>query len=556
MGTDPRGTPHERAPTLIRRIEGLTTIAVFAVVVLLLLPDLGGQNVWSKDEARDGLVARDMVEQGSWLIPHIGGRVYPYKPPLFHWLVALVSPRGVTEWSLRLPSVLAAGGTAAVTFAIGSRLATPGTGLVAAAILVSSPAFVEWARMGRLEMLLVFWITLGAWSAMRWLEDERRRHVFVLGLALGFGCLTKGPVGLLPFGALLLARFLPPRWSRRVVADLGIALAVAVALPLAWLGLAASALPQIGSYVGAAIDVFADETRVSRARHALYAAEAIGVGFLPWTLLVPGASIVLFRAGRGSWRLLLFPLLWAGLVLVAFTVFISPRAVHFLPLYPALALVVAWAWSTCSAGERRWMGVPLAGAVIALLVFGLGTIVHPVSVAAHRGATEIGRGLGLTLAGIGAVAALGGLLLMRRRKPTEALVVMGLAVLTVMLVLHVRVFTPLVNRAYPTREAAQRLAMALPPSLPVAYLDRKFTTGLMFYLPQRPVEVAGVGSLRGMVDQPQLLALLPRSEMLFINSGVCLPTRPLREESVSGDQYVLVDFKGASARWCRWPPGY
>src|SRR5262245_48915125 len=154
----------------LRRFAGL---AVFVVVMLLLLPDLGGQNVWSKDEARDGLVARDMLERGTWLVPHIGGRVYPYKPPLFHWLVAVVSVRGLTEWSLRLPSVLAAAATAAVTFAIGARLVAPGTGLAAVAVLVSSPAFVEWARMGRLEMLLVFWITLGSWSAMRWLEAEQ-----------------------------------------------------------------------------------------------------------------------------------------------------------------------------------------------------------------------------------------------------------------------------------------------------------------------------------------------------------------------------------------------
>jgi hypothetical protein len=96
----------------------------------------------------------------------------------------------------------------------------------------------------------------------------------------------------------------------------------------------------------------------------------------------------------------------------------------------------------------------------------------------------------------------------------------------------------------------------LPPSLPVAYLDRKFTTGLMFYLPQRPLEVAGVGALRGLVDQPRLLALLLHTEMLFINRAVCLPTRPLREESIFGDQYFLVDFNGAPARWCLWPPGY
>jgi 4-amino-4-deoxy-L-arabinose transferase-like glycosyltransferase len=125
---------------------------VFVITALALLPDLGGQYVWSKDEARDGLVARDMVERGHRLIPHIAGRVYPYKPPLFHWLVALLSPQGVTEWSLRLPSVLAGAATVAVTYAMGARLATPAAGLVAAATLASSFAFVEWARTGRLEM--------------------------------------------------------------------------------------------------------------------------------------------------------------------------------------------------------------------------------------------------------------------------------------------------------------------------------------------------------------------------------------------------------------------
>jgi 4-amino-4-deoxy-L-arabinose transferase-like glycosyltransferase len=124
-------------------------LAVFVVTALVLTIDLGGQYVWSKDEARGGLVAREMLERSHWLIPHIGGQVYPDKPPLFHWLVALSSPRGVTEWSLRLPSVLAAAATVALTYAMGARLAAPLTGLAAAAILASSTTFVEWARAGR-----------------------------------------------------------------------------------------------------------------------------------------------------------------------------------------------------------------------------------------------------------------------------------------------------------------------------------------------------------------------------------------------------------------------
>jgi 4-amino-4-deoxy-L-arabinose transferase-like glycosyltransferase len=82
--------------------------AVFVVALLAYLPGLDTQYVWTKDEARPGLAAKEMVTDGQWAIPHFGGRLYVEKAPLFPWLVALASSWGVSGWTLRLPSAIAA----------------------------------------------------------------------------------------------------------------------------------------------------------------------------------------------------------------------------------------------------------------------------------------------------------------------------------------------------------------------------------------------------------------------------------------------------------------
>jgi len=533
-----------RAPASTRVVP----LVVFVVTALVLLVDLGGQNVWTKDEARDGLVARDIVERGHWLIPHLGGRVYAYKPPFFHWLVALSSPHGVTAWSLRFPSVMAAAGTAALTCAIGTRLATPAVGLVAAAMLASSWIFVGWARTGRLEMVLVFWMTLAFWSAARWLGEGERRHALVFGLALGGACLTKGPVGLIPLLAIVIAVTLFGRWSKRALVDLGLAVSVLAGFHAVWLGLALSQHADLGWYFDAVRAVFDNELSERRHEGLLYMPEAIGVGFLPWTFLVPGAALALGRRWQTSWRSLLIPVLWAGLVLVIFGVFLSPRSVHFLPCYPALALLLAWAWSTGSPSERWWMSGPFAVGVVAIVFLGLAIAVSPLTIGEYPRMTDLSRGFGFGVAVIAGVVAPGAFILLRRQRANEAAVMVSIGTLLIMLVVQITAYTPGVNRAFPTREVAARFAPALPQGASVAYLDRRFTTGLMFYLPSLPVEVPDMEALPGLVKDERVALLLRQEELRVIRRGdVCLPTRTLVAEFFDGTLYVLADVNGAPA---------
>src|SRR5215475_7753872 len=215
------------------------SLLVAAAAFLAFVVALGDQCVWSDDETRPGLVAREMVLRGHWLVPHLAGHVYPDKPPLFAWLVALASPRGVSEWSLRLPAAAAAAATVGVTHAIAARVAGPGAGLVAAAVLAASPAIVHWARMGRMESLLVLWIALTFWSALAWLETGARRQAALAGLWMGLGVLTKGPFALIAVPAVALASVAHRASPVSPRSGVLIAIAAALAVPAMWLGLSA-----------------------------------------------------------------------------------------------------------------------------------------------------------------------------------------------------------------------------------------------------------------------------------------------------------------------------
>src|SRR5437867_13445153 len=83
---------------------------VALAIVLAALPI--GSDIYEGGEAREGLVVREMLHTGDWILPLWNGSVVPSKPPLFHWLAAAgaaLTGAGVTEHTLRAPSILLPG---------------------------------------------------------------------------------------------------------------------------------------------------------------------------------------------------------------------------------------------------------------------------------------------------------------------------------------------------------------------------------------------------------------------------------------------------------------
>ena len=179
--------------------------------------------------------------------------------------------------------------------------------------------------------------------------------------------LTKGPIALTPLvGVLALAvldRPARPRWPAAALAG-----GITVGLPLLWLVVAAVSSPDAAAYMLGLGPQFVSELQQPPPRHLTFPLESVAGGFLPWTFLMPVVFWLAVRHWRGSQRTLVVLLVWVGGIALIFTLIVRPRAPHFLPLYPPLALLVGWAWHVASpAARRRALAAMAALAVVVAL---------------------------------------------------------------------------------------------------------------------------------------------------------------------------------------------
>lgn len=517
---------------LSARRSGPTAAIVFAVALTAFLPWIGRQEIWSKDEARTALVVREMIDSGDWSLPRVPGGVHSRKPPLYHWLAALLARRGPDEVTLRLPAAAAAAGTAALTFLIGAQLATPPVGLAAAAMLTASPMHFEWARTARMETLLVFCIALTLWGLGRWLLLGGRANGVILGLGIGLGVLTKGPVGLLPL-PMAAVTLLAYRTRPAPLRQLGPGLLLALALPLGWLAPAAVAAPDFVRYVQQVGPTMASEL----ARESSSAVTAVGglaLGFFPWTVLLPGSFVLLARR-RPLPLLAVLSLAWLVVVLVVFLIAISPRAAYFLPACPALALLAAWGWMAPGA-DRRWLTRPLGVAFATAIVIGVATAVRPITIWSHGDPFILPPGVGLVCSGVLLALGLLALRFERQGRSLPAVTLAALAVIATLVALDAGARTPFYNRLYPIRASVKQLERRIPPRTEVGYTEAYRDTALAVYL-RRPLRQLPPAT----PDQPPNptlpYVLLPEAEFLKVREAWSL--QPVDEVSFRKIRYIL-----------------
>ena len=332
------------------------------VLALALLPALGARSLWSSDEIRYVEVARQARDHGHVLVPHRNGEVYAEKPPLFFWATAALGR--VVEISVagRLVCWGATVLTALCVAGVGRRLfGVSEVGWLAALLYLGLPSTAERAQEALLDPMVVACVWVGLWALLEAGWASTRRGC-AAGVALGAaattaGCLTKGPVVLVP---LVLAL---PLWLRGSGAPrrrgawvgLGVACGAALALTYVWLSAAAE---QAGEAYERIMAVRQLKSRVGSGTHAhpepwwFYLVD-LPLKTLPWSAFVPwllterrGWS----RAQRdAAWRVGV----WGVVGVAVFSAIGSKRFGYVLPFAPFVPLWVAGA--LLGGGTNRWV---------------------------------------------------------------------------------------------------------------------------------------------------------------------------------------------------------
>src|SRR5262249_48362924 len=144
-----------------------------------------------------------------------------HKPPLLYWLqIAAYEKFGVTEFSARLPSALAALVAMLLTYELGRLMFGPTAGLLAGLILASAAMFCAAAHFANPDSLLdaltvaTFFLFWRGISRSAGASRLNRRNWFVpVAMCMALAVLTKGPVGFLLPMAVIVHYLL---WSRQL----------------------------------------------------------------------------------------------------------------------------------------------------------------------------------------------------------------------------------------------------------------------------------------------------------------------------------------------------
>ena len=370
--------------------SGWKAAIVFALIILSLYLLIATRTtLWDRDEPRFTRATVEMVESGKYLVPTFNGQLWPDKPILTYWLMSLpVRVLGPTELACRFWGAVGTTITCLLTFYIAKQLFGAKEGLWAMVILASSLMVLIIGTSATSDAVTLPFIVAAVAIFVRSMgSGMRAHHIILMGVALGFGMLTKGPIGVLPIPVILTTLWLNRKTKPglvRPLCQLGAALTIGVLIFLAW------AIPVNNATGGEFLRIFIGRHVLTRAIKPMehhggnilvylpYYLPVIIVGFFPWTLHLPGAFSATLggRIGGQYCRPLLIG--WVVSIFTIMTLAVTKLPHYILFIWPALALavagtIVAAQQSRLTARDRIWLrrGVWFFGPPVIAIALGL-----------------------------------------------------------------------------------------------------------------------------------------------------------------------------------------
>lgn len=367
----------------MKRIGNSASLFVVLIGLLLIrLVTLGFYPLMDTTESRYGEMARLMVETGNWLTPQFSyGVPFWGKPPLQTWMsAASISMFENNEFFLRLPHFLVGVVVLYLIYRFAKHYQIPAMSSVI--ILTSTVVFYISAGAVMTDMGLTLGITLAMIGFyLSWQGKRAWGYLGFVGLAIGM--LAKGPVTLVIFaigvGVWLFWQYgfikpWPLLWQRTPLIS-GFLLMLALCLP--WYIAAEHATPGFLKYfiIGEHWDRFVDSgwkgdlygSAHDKIRGTIWLFFAVAA--LPWSFYLPKALYKLYKEGKSGFDgLTAFLLCWLLSPMLLFTFSGNILPAYVLPGLPALALLIAKAWSDVDVPRMKMVAFSMALLLIFTLI--------------------------------------------------------------------------------------------------------------------------------------------------------------------------------------------
>ncbi len=359
-----------------RRWDDLAAVTLLVILVSLIYGARLTRQPVAGEESRWATGAREMLATGDWIVPRQQGRVFPERPPMTMWAMA------VGGWlcgdfdliAIRLPSVVAIALTTIILYIYARILASPFAALVAAVVYATMGQVMQIGRLGESEALFALFVSA---SLLLWHLGYMRGWPVLATWCIGFGCaalaaLVKGPQAPVYFVAIT-AVYLAVRRDLQYLIRWQYAAAACVfaTIVAAW---------QIPFYL-------ATDWQAVAATWSGLAADRIHLGGLAkhivtypletFACLLPWSPLLVALAKRETRELLadrrpVTTFLYTALLVAYPTVWLATgaRGRYFMPLYPLVAVLIALIIERCSTARigryprRAWHQFLLLSSVL------------------------------------------------------------------------------------------------------------------------------------------------------------------------------------------------
>jgi 4-amino-4-deoxy-L-arabinose transferase-like glycosyltransferase len=435
-----------------------------AIALLAGLPGLIALPPLDRDESRFAEASAQMLETGDFVSPKFQDTPRFKKPVGIYWLqsaaVASVSRVESREiWAYRIPSLLGAMLAAAALAWGAAAFLSPGRSLLAGAAFGASFLLSTEASIAATDGVLAGAVTLAMAALARlWLSENggapagrRVKALFWAGLALSI--LVKGPIGPMVVGLTLVSLGIwtrRARWMLKLGWGWGLIGVAALIGPWALAVTVASDGGFWGASIGGDLAPKLLRGEESHGQPPAFYALLSPLMIFPATLLLPAGLVA-------GWRMraepgVRFALCWVAPSWIVFEA-VPTKLIHYpLPLYGALALLIARALDAPPGRLARWIGVGLM-ALAGLAFAAIGPF------AAETLAGGEGMTWAILAAALYVAATAAGVWLLLRDEATKALAAAGALALTAHAVL-LGALAPSLKPLWLSERAAKALAAA------------------------------------------------------------------------------------------------
>ena len=371
--------------------HGRAVVLLLAFCLIAFLPGFFQIPPVDRDEARFAQATKQMVESGDYVDIRFQDEVRYKKPVGIYWMQAVAVKAGEalgvprahgTIWLYRLPSLLGATGGVLLTYWAALAFVSRRTALLAALMMASSILLGVEARLAKTDAML-FMTSVAAMGAMArvYLSCRRTPELTIgwqmpaiLWTALAGGALLKGPLILMFVGLTAVTLSIADRswrWIGKLRPVTGLAWMIVLVLP--WF--AAIVAKSGDSFFVQALghDMLGKVTSGQEAHGAppgLYLL-LFWVTFWPGSILAGLAAPTIWMARREPGAR--FLLAWLIPSWIVFEAVITKLPHYVLPLYPAIAILIAGIVEGRGLFRKAWLvrgtvGWFLFPAVIAIMV--------------------------------------------------------------------------------------------------------------------------------------------------------------------------------------------